>query len=210
MTAAVPALEQQLTSPAPRLLRPVPSDPPYEDPDEGGAADNQEVGGYPVWTPPLRLRIDRLTALAVVDLPELALLVTDEERGGDSDERAVDADLRRLFGHHRTPRAELPEPGPRAAAAVRLLLEVLTGERPTRQVAGWVSPRVLAGLECRSPLQHRALPRRPLLKSLRVTEPADGVAEVSAVIDTGSRHRAVALRLDGLDGRWTVTALHIG
>jgi hypothetical protein len=33
---------------------------------------------------------------------------------------------------------------------------------------------------------------------------------VSAVVDDGLRVRAVALRLEGLDGRWRVTALQIG
>ncbi|MGH3744707.1 MAG: Rv3235 family protein, partial [Mycobacteriales bacterium] len=89
-------------------------------------------------------------------------------------------------------------------------LEIVVGERPARQVAGWVSPRVLAGLEHRPAAQRTALGRRPMLRSIRVTEPADAVAEVSAVVMLGERVRAVAMRLEGLDGRWTVTALHVG
>ncbi len=183
----------------PRLLRAVRTDPPYED----ELADTTEAGVLV----PLALTLRRAVG-AEVDLPEFAAATAEAADPGAV--RAVEADLRRLFGRQRTPRAQLPAPGPRAAAAVRLLLEVLTGDRPTRQVAGWVSPRVLAGLEDRSPDQHRTLPRRPVLHSLRVTEPADGIAEVSAVVICGDRHRAVALRLDGVDGRWMVTALHVG
>lgn len=186
----------------PRLLRAVPTDPPFDD---------AEVWREPAAAIPLILCVPRLRGDAELDLPDLAGPIDDvwnpAEEGGS---RAVDAELRRLFGRRRTPRCELPAPGPRAAAAVRLLLEVLVGDRPTRQVAGWVSPPVLAALELRSPRQRRAMPRRPLLRSLRVLEPSDGVAEVCAVVQTGARHRAVALRLDGLDGRWTVTALHVG
>jgi hypothetical protein len=63
------------------------------------------------------------------------------------------------------------------------------------------------------------------VRSVRVCEPADGVAEVSAVVvgleavaatkgRTGAagrrRCRAVALRLEGVDGRWMMTALTMG
>jgi hypothetical protein len=187
----------RLDTVAPRLLRAVPSEPSYED----GTAT-------PLVTAPLVLGLHRMRP--ELDLPELARLGSDPEAAALPAGSALENDLRRLFGVRRTPRTELPDPAPRAATAVRLLLEVLTGDRPTRQVSGWVSPRVLAGLENRSPHQHRSMPRRPLLRSLRVTEPGDGVAEVSAVVATGPRCRAVALRLDGLDGRWTVTALHVG
>ena len=143
-------------------------------------------------------------------LSRVAVRVDDRHVASSAEQRTVDADLDRLFGRQRTPRTELPDPGPRAAAAVRLLLEVLGGDRPPRQVAGWVSAAVLAGLESRAATSRRALPRRPVLRSVRVSEPADGVAEVCAVVQLAHRYRAVALRLDGLDGRWTVTALHVG
>jgi hypothetical protein len=45
---------------------------------------------------------------------------------------------------------------------------------------------------------------------VRVTEPADGVAEVSALVRRGLRVTAVALRLEGMDGRWQCTALELG
>ena len=40
------------------------------------------------------------------------------------------------------------------------------------------------------------------LNSVHVCEPADGVAEVCAVVFTGARYRAIAARLEGLDGHW--------
>lgn len=49
----------------------------------------------------------------------------------------------------------------------------------------------------------------PRLCSVRVSEPADGVAEVSAVVRHGARTRAVALRLEGMDGRWQCTVLSV-
>jgi hypothetical protein len=45
---------------------------------------------------------------------------------------------------------------------------------------------------------------------VHVTSPFDGVAEVAATVRRGPRVTAVALRLEGLDGRWQCTALHLG
>ena len=185
--------------PLPRVLRAVPTDPPYDEPDHEPAEPFT----------PLALVLPRRVTPSAFTLPTFAGYA-DGEHGDDADGRVVEAELRRLFGRRRTARSDLPAPRARAAAAVRLLLEVIVGERPVRQVAGWVSPRVLAGLEHRSPDQRVALGRRPMLRSLRVTEPADAVAEITAVVVLGERVRAVALRLEGLDGRWTVTALHVG
>jgi hypothetical protein len=42
-----------------------------------------------------------------------------------------------------------------------------------------------------------------------VCEIDDGVAEVTAVIRRGARTLAVALRLEGIDGRWMCTALQM-
>jgi aerobic-type carbon monoxide dehydrogenase small subunit (CoxS/CutS family) len=48
------------------------------------------------------------------------------------------------------------------------------------------------------------------VRTVRVCEPADGVAEACAVVIDGNRVRALALRLVGLDGRWRVEALQVG
>jgi hypothetical protein len=49
-----------------------------------------------------------------------------------------------------------------------------------------------------------------MVRSVRVCLPADGVAEASAVVVSRGRVLAVALRLEGLDGRWRMTALEVG
>jgi hypothetical protein len=48
------------------------------------------------------------------------------------------------------------------------------------------------------------------IRSVRVCEPADGVAELSAVVQVGTRYRAVAARLEGLNGRWRCVRLQLG
>ena len=49
-----------------------------------------------------------------------------------------------------------------------------------------------------------------LVRSVRIGEPRDGVVEACALVSDGGRLRAVAVRMEGLDGRWRVTALEIG
>lgn len=45
------------------------------------------------------------------------------------------------------------------------------------------------------------------LVNVRVCEPADGAAEVSVVFRRAERVYALAFRMQGVDGRWRVTAL---
>ena len=49
----------------------------------------------------------------------------------------------------------------------------------------------------------------PHLVSVRVCEPADGVAEVSVAFRRAERVRALAFRIQGVDGRWRMTALQL-
>jgi hypothetical protein len=45
---------------------------------------------------------------------------------------------------------------------------------------------------------------------LHVSEPADGVAEVSASFRRDARVAVLAFRLQGIDGRWRLTDLQVG
>ncbi len=134
---------------------------------------------------------------------------------------SLSGDAEALFAAQATPAHRLPPVHPAATGLAHALLETLAGDRPARQLARVVSPPLLEALE-----QGRwRLPSRPWAASVRsvhVCQPADGIAEVSAVIVglertlRGSigvevrRVRAVAMRLEGLDGRWMLTALRVG
>jgi Family of unknown function (DUF6459) len=48
------------------------------------------------------------------------------------------------------------------------------------------------------------------VQSVHGCSPRDGVAEATVVVNDGARIRAVAVRLEGWDGRWRVTALQLG
>jgi Family of unknown function (DUF6459) len=120
------------------------------------------------------------------------------------------------FGPVPTPREALPEPAPWAARLVQGIAEVLALDRPLTQLVRWASPDVYDDLRLRVDSRRRGraqrdrVPgRRPTVRSVHVTEPSDGVAEVCAVVDEGRRPRAYALRLEGADGRWRATALDL-
>jgi Family of unknown function (DUF6459) len=110
-----------------------------------------------------------------------------------------DADI----GVRRTATALLPAAVRSGPVLARALVEVLSGQRPLPQLRVHCAPDVFAGLQSR-PIVKGALGH---LLSVRVCEPADGVAEVSVVFRRAERVRALAFRIQGVDGRWRVTAL---
>lgn len=119
--------------------------------------------------------------------------------------------------------AATPEPGTAAAGLappaawsarfVRVLLEALAGLRPLTQLATWANPDVCRGISRRVSATDRCgdLPRAiGNLRSLHLSSPAAGVAEVCAVVRTGHRIRAIALRIEAAGGQWRCTSLTIG
>jgi hypothetical protein len=108
-------------------------------------------------------------------------------------------------------RTELPDPRGAGRQLLTAVLEVLAGRRPVTQLSRIAAPGVAAAI---------AGGRRPrwctegtapiALGAVRVCEPVDGVAEISAVARRSGRAHAVAARLEGLDGRWRCTAVQIG
>lgn len=113
-------------------------------------------------------------------------------------------------------RPAIPNPRRFAAPFAQGVAEVLTGVRPPQQLAQVTTLDVLGQLERnagrlapRSTVRSAGRPR-PKVSSVRVCEPAAGVAEVCAVVDTGLRRRAIALRLELRAGRWQCTVLRVG
>lgn len=126
---------------------------------------------------------------------------------------AVDGDIDPAVAEIPTSRTDLPDPGTWTAQLVQAVLEVLAHERPRHQLVRWLAPDVYADLGVHlaaRPVQppRASAPRaRRTVSSIHVCEPADGVAEATAVVVGGARARALALRLEGWDGRWRCTRL---
>jgi Family of unknown function (DUF6459) len=122
-----------------------------------------------------------------------------------------DPDLDPAVAHVPTARHELPDPGPWTTQLVQAVLEVLAQERPRQQLVRWLTPAVYAELSTQVLAAPRraqtAVRSRATVSSVHLFEPADGVVEASAVVTGGRRARALALRLEGWDGRWRCTML---
>lgn len=190
----------------PHLL-PVPDpQPPYD-----GAADNGHRG-------PLRDPLQGVLALAFVlpsgaptspDRPPALRLVTAAEDPVPAQHAEDEVD----FGPQPTSTLLLPDVRGWAARFVQAVVEVLAGDRPVGQLVRWTSADVYDELAARvTALSRReaGTHTRAVVRSVHVTVPADGVAEVAALVRRGPRSAAVAVRLEGLDGRWQCTALHLG
>jgi hypothetical protein len=90
-------------------------------------------------------------------------------------------------------------------------LEALAGRRPMTQLQALASPGLYTALS-RGPRPRwcREGTAPLVLGPVHLSEPVDGVAEISAVARRAGRAHAVAARLEGIDGRWRCTALQIG
>ncbi|GAA3391591.1 Rv3235 family protein [Cryptosporangium minutisporangium] len=128
------------------------------------------------------------------------------------------------FGPQATPREALPDPAVHARALVLALLEVLSGRRPVRQLRNHLTEDAYERLAGRlhrartaagavktsgSPARQPSARTRIYIGRTLVCEPADGIAEVTVLAKVGARTRAVAVRLEGLDGRWRCPVLTV-
>jgi hypothetical protein len=108
----------------------------------------------------------------------------------------------------------LPDPAPWGHRLLVGMIETAGGRRPLRQLAALVSPSVARGLGGdfeRAALhgRHHWL-HRANVRSVRASQPGDGVVELAATLDVGDRVRAVALRLEVHHGRWRCVRLQLG
>ncbi len=125
------------------------------------------------------------------------------------------AELAELFAPQRTSSEQLPSPEPLLRNLTVGVLEVLAGVREVDQLARWLTEDPYRKLVTRANLSARArsargLPaKRPVhgILSIRHASPADGVVEGVVIVRGPARTRAVAIRLEGMDGRWRATSL---
>lgn len=109
-----------------------------------------------------------------------------------------------------TGRGELPDPAVWGRRILVAVLEARAGRRSLQQLTPYLSIAVHHGLATELERQRHPTGAPFGVRSIHVCEPADGVAEIAAVLQSGPRCRAVAARLEGLDGRWRCVKLQIG
>lgn len=114
----------------------------------------------------------------------------------------------------RTPLAALTPAEPFVHALVQRLLEVLAGVRPVTQLQRDTTPDLYARLQQLAAAQPRTTGARPdarAVRSIRVQTRPEGIAEACATVKrrsaAGVRAVALALRVEGLEGRWCCTDL---
>ncbi|MBN9224651.1 MAG: 3-hydroxyacyl-CoA dehydrogenase [Microbacterium sp. SCN 70-27] len=124
-------------------------------------------------------------------------------------------DVAEYFAPQRTATEALPDPEPLLANLTIGVLEVLAGVREADQLARWLGEDAFRALVTRANLSARARsargvsPARPSYRivSTHSSSPADGVIEGVVITAGPARTRAVAIRLEGWDGRWRATSL---
>ncbi|WP_236558542.1 Rv3235 family protein [Arthrobacter sp. 9V] len=106
-----------------------------------------------------------------------------------------------------------------ARSIAQAALEVLAGTRPVHQLSRSLDSDCYVSLQHRAALtrKHAARSRgtsqphrSPMVRSVRVCSISASICEASIVVAEEQRCRAVAMRLERLDGVWQVTALEIG
>lgn len=133
---------------------------------------------------------------------------------------------RRRAAVRSAPLADQPPTGPRRQHSqlevrsrrfVQALVEIIDGDRPAAQLVRMATDSVydelvarLASLGAATSRGARVGPLSTRVASVHVEQPQRGGAEVSARIVQGGRSRALALRLDLVDGRWLCSALRWG
>jgi len=126
-------------------------------------------------------------------------------------------DSEEFFGRQPTARDRLPNPEPLVANLARCVVEVLAGARDLEQISRWVSDDVYRNLLKRVIISARARQARGArvarpsfsFGSTSLSEPRDGVVEAVVIVHGRARSRAVAIRLEGLDGRWRATTISV-
>ncbi|WP_156762203.1 Rv3235 family protein [Microbacterium karelineae] len=126
-------------------------------------------------------------------------------------------EIQDMFAPQRTRSEQLPNPTPLVATLAGGALEVIAGVREVDQLARWLAEEPYNTLVVRANLAARArsarsqTARQPVyhLRRILCASPADGVVEATAIVATPARTRAVAMRLEGVDGRWRAASLAI-
>lgn len=110
----------------------------------------------------------------------------------------------------RTPAALLPAAQGFARVVLQAVLEVAAGVRPLKQLQAETSTELYNRLVERLSARPRATGLRPdrgAIQTVHVQLRPEGIAEVCARVQHQGCMIAMALRIEGLDGRWKCTEL---
>ena len=103
------------------------------------------------------------------------------------------------------------------ARFAQAVVEVIGGDRGVHQLMRWTTENVYTDLVRRSHALHRATPGDQRLRRIRATvrsvhlfRPHEDAAELSIHVRHGQRSRAIAARIERIEGRWRCSVLDFG
>ncbi|HLY33669.1 MAG TPA: Rv3235 family protein [Jatrophihabitantaceae bacterium] len=109
---------------------------------------------------------------------------------------------------------DLPEPARWARGLLIGIIETAKGHRAPQQLLHLFS--AVVAMRVGSDVATTGRGRKPhwlhaaTVRTVRATQPCQGVAEVAAVLDVRGRVHAVAMRIERRDGQWRCTQLQLG
>ena len=109
------------------------------------------------------------------------------------------------FAPQPTSASDLPAIEPIVLQFIYNAVEIWAGRRAPQQLQQLCHYTVFAELQRLSGSQ-KELAR---VRKSRITAPLDGVCEATVTVRFGDRLRVVAIRFEGLDGRWLCTSLNL-
>jgi len=107
------------------------------------------------------------------------------------------------FAPKPTSACDLPDISQLTFQFIHSVVEIWAGRRTASQVQAMCHHLIFADLQ-RKAGQQKLVGK---IRKIKVTEPLDGISETTVTIRYGDRLRVVAIRFEGLDGRWLCTAL---
>jgi len=122
-----------------------------------------------------------------------------------------------FFGIESVKKSELGDPKPVLAFLAQSVIETLAGVRDVDQSARWLSDSVYQQLRQRSLASKRsrldknqpAMRPNLVIGKISTFSPRDGVVEGVVVVHNRDRARAVAIRLEGYNGRWRAKSVAV-
>jgi hypothetical protein len=107
------------------------------------------------------------------------------------------------FAPQPTSASELPDIQPLLFQFIHNAVEIWAGRRSPQQLQAMCHYKVYSELQ-KSAASLKEIGR---VRKTRITQPLDGVCEATVTLRFGDRLRVVAIRFEGLDGRWLCTCL---
>lgn len=109
------------------------------------------------------------------------------------------------FAPQPTSASDLPAIEPIVLQFIHNAVEIWAGRRSSQQLQQLCHYTVFSELQRFSGTQKEV----GRVRKTRITAPIDGVCEATVTIRFGDRLRVVAIRFEGLDGRWLCTCLNL-